>query len=400
MTAQENESLVRRALSALPEKEREAVGLCYEMNLSHAEAAVVMGIPRRTLTEYLNRGLERMRRSLTAQGLAVATPALLAAALSARPLPALSPLFVDSLRKMATDPTFSAMSAAASAASVKSKAAIGWALAAVLVVGVAAGGGYLWQSDSAPAQSLPPTEKTTATSVAAQPFSVSWNFNDKRTPEEIVPLQGDWKIASAAGPDGSACLVVEPLGGNEPLPGEMFYRPDGTLGFVNNLYAVARLNLSQVKPPLLVSFRAALIGMKHPDHMGVMLSWEHVSAVSFSNGRSARQLGPLFENDPKKIVWRDYKIYVTDKAVYLLVDGKPTNISLEEPAENASLLIWTRGSWLVDDLVVRSAAGDEMPDVKEAVAKVETKYGAYVRHQLPLSVKKQKPLSETKNVAP
>jgi RNA polymerase sigma-70 factor (ECF subfamily) len=64
----ETSAELRRALDALPEREREAIVLTHLNGLSHAEAAIALGIPVKTLSSHVARGLERLQRKLGSKG--------------------------------------------------------------------------------------------------------------------------------------------------------------------------------------------------------------------------------------------------------------------------------------------------------------------------------------------
>jgi RNA polymerase sigma factor (sigma-70 family) len=57
---------VERALAALPEAERVALIHCFQLDLSHAEAADVLGWPLGTLKSHVARGKARLRERLAA----------------------------------------------------------------------------------------------------------------------------------------------------------------------------------------------------------------------------------------------------------------------------------------------------------------------------------------------
>jgi RNA polymerase sigma factor (sigma-70 family) len=57
---------VERALATLPEAERVALIHCFQLDLSHAEAADVLGWPLGTLKSHVARGKERLRERLAA----------------------------------------------------------------------------------------------------------------------------------------------------------------------------------------------------------------------------------------------------------------------------------------------------------------------------------------------
>src|SRR6185503_14611527 len=63
----------RAALGQLPQEEREAVSLCCEQDLTRQNASEILGIPERTLADRVQRGLEKLRVRLAAQGFASIT---------------------------------------------------------------------------------------------------------------------------------------------------------------------------------------------------------------------------------------------------------------------------------------------------------------------------------------
>jgi RNA polymerase sigma-70 factor (ECF subfamily) len=69
---------IRDAIEALPLAEREAVSLRYEQGLTERSAAHVLSVPRSTLNRRVQRGLERMRQMLAAEGYAAMAPLELA----------------------------------------------------------------------------------------------------------------------------------------------------------------------------------------------------------------------------------------------------------------------------------------------------------------------------------
>jgi RNA polymerase sigma-70 factor (ECF subfamily) len=69
---------IRDAIDGLPREEREAVSLCYELDLTERVAASVLSVPQSTLNRRVRRGLARMRQTLSARGYAAAAPAALA----------------------------------------------------------------------------------------------------------------------------------------------------------------------------------------------------------------------------------------------------------------------------------------------------------------------------------
>lgn len=64
----ETSAELHRALDALPEREREAIVLTHLNGLTHAEAAQTLGIPVKTLSSHVARGLERLKGKLGSKG--------------------------------------------------------------------------------------------------------------------------------------------------------------------------------------------------------------------------------------------------------------------------------------------------------------------------------------------
>ncbi|MEZ5991528.1 MAG: sigma-70 family RNA polymerase sigma factor [Planctomycetota bacterium] len=64
----ETQRELRRALDDLPEREREALVLTQLNGMTHAEAAATLGIPVKTLSSHVARGLERLKGKLGSKG--------------------------------------------------------------------------------------------------------------------------------------------------------------------------------------------------------------------------------------------------------------------------------------------------------------------------------------------
>jgi hypothetical protein len=138
----------RNALSSLPEEEREAVGLCCEQGFTRESAAKILGIPKRTLTDRVNRGLEKLRKILAQQGYSVTTLPAVGAALSSIPLPPAPPGLLATMQKLAANPSLAngqagGISAQTLSTASTKKVAVVW-LAAGLAVTVAAVASGLW----------------------------------------------------------------------------------------------------------------------------------------------------------------------------------------------------------------------------------------------------------------
>ncbi len=68
IAAREERDAIRRAIDALPERQREAIVLQYYQELSNLEAAAAMGISVEALESLLSRGRRALRASLSGDG--------------------------------------------------------------------------------------------------------------------------------------------------------------------------------------------------------------------------------------------------------------------------------------------------------------------------------------------
>jgi RNA polymerase sigma factor (sigma-70 family) len=133
-------ALLNRAMNALAEKHRLPLALCYEQGLSHEEAAMVLNVPKRTLTRHVSEGLEELRKVLSQAGYHSA-PAIIVGALAHT-----APAVPASLAAMAGKALAGSMAThgpglgAGTAASAAAKGGLAVkAIAAVMAAGVLAG---------------------------------------------------------------------------------------------------------------------------------------------------------------------------------------------------------------------------------------------------------------------
>ena len=68
---------LRVAMEVLEEKYRVPIALCYEQNLTQREAAAILNMPERTVSKYVNAGLEKLRKALERAGYPAAVAAVL-----------------------------------------------------------------------------------------------------------------------------------------------------------------------------------------------------------------------------------------------------------------------------------------------------------------------------------
>jgi RNA polymerase sigma factor (sigma-70 family) len=190
-----NEELVaalRAALDGLEPESRALVSLCYEQGCSQREAARILDLPLSTLSDRLNRGLEGLRKALQAAGYAAA-PAIMVDALkqTAPAAPASLTAFVKSLVAGGA-----AQAAGAATASAAGSLALGWKIAAGLLLtallglGGVAGWKYWHSTTAAPA--IP--SATNNPQPAAAPMLVTPRGADAKDAFARVEKQGGPRV--------------------------------------------------------------------------------------------------------------------------------------------------------------------------------------------------------------
>jgi hypothetical protein len=170
-------------LAALDEKYRLPISLCYEQDMLQREAAAVLGIPERTVSQRINDGLRLLRQALTGAGHGVAPAAILAALRNTAPPVPTS--LTAALEKLATGGPGATSPSAAAHSAVTSSASQGGLLMKIGLGIAAAGmiaGTTLWavgsRAGDAPAPASPPAAGAAAEAVPdINPFNFP-NFID------------------------------------------------------------------------------------------------------------------------------------------------------------------------------------------------------------------------------
>lgn len=207
------------ALERLEEKLRLPLSLCYEQGLSQRQAAVVLGLSQQAISNYVNRGLEKLRRMLTGDGVKVssaALPALLAAADAGKAM-SLSAPFEAALQKAQVESLAqAARSASVAARSVRVAAATKtpWIGVSIFVVLAAMAGGAWWVLDS----NVPQRKGGNVSQKkggAGLPAEYLWHFDDgmpKAFGEVRVPNQTEAVLRERIGREPGKAEWVADLG--------------------------------------------------------------------------------------------------------------------------------------------------------------------------------------------
>lgn len=192
------------ALEGLPQDERVAICLCCEQNLTRGMAAYVLQAPEQTVADRVQRGLEKLRRRLVAQGFAAAAPVVLGQQLAELGVPKAPAGLVGRVRELgasARESVRAVRNAAGRKASgnVAVKVVLGVALAGA--IGVVASG-ILEKDAPPPAQKGAEAEVPAAyTAQPAKPLHMQWSF-DKGPAKDLEVLNGTWSWSRPEGEEG------------------------------------------------------------------------------------------------------------------------------------------------------------------------------------------------------
>lgn len=187
--ATETARAARAALEGLSQEEREAICLCCEQSLTHRMAAYVLQEPEKTVTDRVQRGLEKLRRRLVAQGFAAATPIVLGQQLAELGVPKAPTGLasrVHELSAAARESVRAVRNAAGRSASGN--------LAVKVILGAAVAGAVAivvlkpWQPT--PAGSAPASKAAAQTE--DEPLYFKWTF-EQGPARELTEVEGSWQ---------------------------------------------------------------------------------------------------------------------------------------------------------------------------------------------------------------
>jgi hypothetical protein len=168
----EDRTALWAALAALDESMRLAVAMRCMHGMSLEETAEALDVPRSTASDLVSRGLENLRKALTAAGFAAAAPAALAGTLAALPQPAAPAALRAALTKMVAagmgSPPAPAGAADTASAALKGGLIVKISLG-MAAVGLAAGGVLLAVGGRSEEPAKPASKfSTTATDPGAE----------------------------------------------------------------------------------------------------------------------------------------------------------------------------------------------------------------------------------------
>lgn len=205
--AAETARAARVALETLPQDERVAICLCCEQNLTRGMAAYVLQAPEQTVADRVQRGLEKLRRRLVAQGFAAAAPVALGQQLAELGVPKAPVALASRVRALGA-------SARESVRAVRKDAGrkASGNLAVKVVLGVAVAGAIAAVASGIMDKEAPHSAQTDAevgtqaasTVQPAKPLYVRWSF-DKGPAKDLEVLNGTWTWSRPNG-DAGGCM--------------------------------------------------------------------------------------------------------------------------------------------------------------------------------------------------
>jgi hypothetical protein len=186
---------LRLAMQTLPEGERDALALTYIGGLTHAEAAQALGMPVKTVSSHVSRGLERLRGRLGHK------EGTLTSALAVMPAFAV-PGGWESMLAAWKGAAFGALTPAsvvATGGAVMANKGL-WAAGLVLALGIGFGGGLAWDhvtTDAPEANPVADTARTPDAGRSATGVKRTPDAADDSDSEVLVAAQREAKQAKA-----------------------------------------------------------------------------------------------------------------------------------------------------------------------------------------------------------
>ncbi len=212
--------MARSALAKLPDTEREAVHLCYEQGMNRREAGEILGIPEQTLKDRVNRGLSKIRSTLTAKGYSTVPAVGIGEALLLAGIPSAPQAIRQSIEQAGGLALRSSAPLASKGLSYRKPAAKTSLGATSLILFSAiliAGTGALWmlggpnpsvpakktariQSTITPESNETPAAQKTAPKASTEPKLLAcWDFS-KQDQGDLIRVKGKWQWIRPSAP--------------------------------------------------------------------------------------------------------------------------------------------------------------------------------------------------------
>ncbi len=318
----------RKVLNTLPDLYRLPIWMHYAENMPFQAVAAALASTENTVKSRARRGLELLRNRMARAGLSVSA-ASVAGVLPLLPREAAPSSLAEWIRN------FTRQAASVPHEPMRPTGRTrGIRLAAAAAATVAAtGGALLWldplsvRSGSSGAPALQ-SEKTD--------FFWHCDFNDLSFTNAFTVILGGVRHVPDGGPDGSGCLETT--------------EEDTVLEF-----------LFPVSSPVVLEFRMAAIPPESHGDYSVFCMWNRYESFARFDGIGKRYTFPL--RNEGRGPWRSSRQYATDRVLARWLDDKFGGLFVVEPSPDARLRLKFRGRHRVDDMTLRSAAPDDLPDL-------------------------------------
>lgn len=337
--------LTRQMLDQLPEKYRLPIWLHHYEGLSFNEMATALSRQEGTLRSHVSRGLEMLRAKIASSG--VSTPVTgVVAALVALPAETAPQTLLTSISDIVMQTGAFTKAALASKSyalteTTTAKIALGVTASAAL----AGAGLWIWLSTSHRDNAETPALSPKPAAISLQPVNYRWDFNSPDCTNNFAVLTGSMKYVPAGGEDGSGCLETGP----------------GSSVIVIDVPA---------HPPLLMEYRSACVGQAPEGDFLATALWTSYGpeALFYGIGTKQHLVAP---RDGQVSSWTTFRNHLADRYVDTWNGSQLTIMHVTSPSPNARVCLVLRGGHRIDNLTIRSAAVDEIPDASVYLKAVE-----------------------------
>jgi hypothetical protein len=346
-------AVLRECIDELPDVERTVLACSYCTSMSQQEIAEVVGISQQTVSNKIQRAIERLRLDLTKAGVAAVVPLLsrgtvFEAMTTGHACP---PGIMEGIALRIESYEKAARTLSRRAVANTGRSA--WLISAAVVIAIGAVLGVTWfRQPNQIATIAPPPEKATVVPSPAPthvPFSRTWNFNTRDQADDFKVLEGSWHHISDGGPAGEGCMESD---------GDFF------------VASPVPLVVSSAKLPIRITYRERVV------LPGTSTGWMSTFAWSDSDYRwkaNFHNLGKINSVDPTGPAWNEIRTYISDSFMASWTNGELQLFSAFELKGNSrlGLAMCMLGRHRIYDLTIQEIAAAEIPDVRSYLAALE-----------------------------
>jgi RNA polymerase sigma-70 factor (ECF subfamily) len=338
---------LRTAIEALPYDHRRILAFHYVGGLSQSQIARALSMSKRTVSWRLEQAMGRLRTHLTAAGFAAATPLAdrIASAL-------LSETTVSEVLRRKVLARVAASVASGARGTGTPKATTRWLLAAggLFACAAVALAATLWTPQPTNPTNADNTEtvseKTVKDATPGTPPEGTppdligrWDFNRPGELEGIEIVTGKWRRWATGGTGGSGCMLCE----------------DG---------CELRLNVTPESLPVRVSWDHAGVNPGGSASWAQRTSWDrHLGSACVQGFTGTLNVEVKRRGGRWLTPWHPNRVIATATFIEAWFGPLRQAVTLVKPEAGARLVIRLKGLQCMDNLEVRRARAEEVPDV-------------------------------------